>query len=215
MKFERIRKKVQFREGIELNLEVSKTWKSVEICLILPWKNVRIHQYRHWDSVGNAESSMTILSNRITSRSRCPIFAGTAGRGIKTTLQRPGWVVSLGRRCGKGSRDPGWVSSYGNKAFLVPDASGQSFRTKTRRFSYRMPLAGRFVRKQGLSRTSCVRMAGSYGNRAFLVPDASGRSFRTETRLISYQLRQDGRFVRKQGVSRTGETVLSSELKKR
>ena len=63
---------------------------------------------------------------------------------------------------------------------------------------------GRFVRKQGLSRTGCVRTVSSYENRAFLVPDTPGQSVRTETRLIPYRMRQDSQFVRKQGVSRTG-----------
>ena len=90
--------------------------------------------------------------------------------GAKRPSSDPGGAVSPDRRCGKGSRDPGWVSSYENKVFPVPDAPGQSVRTETGRFPYRMGLEDRFIRKQGLSRTECSRTVSSYGNRAFPVP---------------------------------------------
>ena len=89
-------------------------------------------------------------------------------------------------------------------AEMAPVLLDGQARTGIRRFPYRMPLAGRFVRKQGVSRTGCLRMAGSYENRAFLVPDASGRPVRTKTGRFPYRMRQDSQFVRKQGLSRTG-----------
>ena len=48
---------------------------------------------------------------------------------------------------------------------------------------------GEFVRKQGVSRTGCLRTVGSYENKAFPVPDTPGQSVRTETGRFSYRPR--------------------------
>ena len=72
----------------------------------------------------------------------------------------------------------------------APGLPKRRVRTGTRLISYRMPQDSQFVRKQGVSRTGCLRPVSSYGNRAYPVPAASGQSFRTKTRRFSYRMKR-------------------------